>query len=38
MPIPATSSNASQYTNHLGGDNLLAVALVGAPTLGACRS
>ena len=34
MPIPATSSNASQYTNHLGGDNLLAVALVGNPTLG----
>tara|TARA_R110000823_G_scaffold234254_1_gene360504 strand:- start:1800 stop:2336 length:537 start_codon:yes stop_codon:yes gene_type:complete len=34
IPIPATSSSVSEYTNHLGGDNLLAVALVGAPTLG----
>ena len=34
MPIPASSANASEYTTHLGGDNLLAVALVGAPTLG----
>ena len=34
IPIPATSANASQYTSHLGGDNLLAVALVGAPTTG----